>query len=63
MHDKQWLLQLFIGRCEGENVTVLGDAEHSPLLQESVQKVADFLPAIQRLRQGAGDKLLPLHGN
>ncbi|KAH8812454.1 kinase-like domain-containing protein [Xylogone sp. PMI_703] len=44
--EKQRLLELFTQRCKERGVTILEDAAFSSPLQESMQKVADFLRAI-----------------
>lgn len=44
--EKQRLLSLFGKRCREKGVKILEDAAYSSPLQESMQKVADFLRAI-----------------
>lgn len=45
-NEKQRLLGLFAERCKERDIPVLEDANFSSPLQESMQKVADFLRAI-----------------
>ena len=45
-NENQRLLRLFAQRCKERNVTILEDATFSSPLQESMQKVADFVRAI-----------------
>ncbi len=44
--EKQRLMRMFVGRCAERKVSLLEDAEFASPLQESMQKVADFLRAI-----------------
>lgn len=44
--EKQRLLALFTQRCEERGVTFLEDSKYASPIQESMQKVADFLRAI-----------------
>lgn len=44
--EEQRLVALFTQRCEDRGVTLLEDAKYTSPLQESMQKVADFLRAI-----------------
>ncbi|KAM0424898.1 hypothetical protein ACHAPT_009954 [Fusarium lateritium] len=46
MVEKQRLLWLFTQRCKEKNNSLLEDANYTSSLQESMQKVADFLRAI-----------------
>jgi hypothetical protein len=46
VNEKQRFLELFTQRCKDRGLDVLEDAAYSSPLQESMQKVADFLRAI-----------------
>ncbi|RMJ09439.1 hypothetical protein CDV36_010927 [Fusarium kuroshium] len=46
LDEKQRLLGLFIQRCKEKGISLLEDANYASPLQESMQKVADFLRGI-----------------